>query len=221
MKMNEIKLMESEFLTNEDEIIKWIVENFNSDESRHHEQLNINDLIIKDGVVSTKDPLIVKSGVKIPKLKVQFGKVCLFSLQHCGLTSMKGFPKETITSTDSSIDDYVDITDNPIKDLDFDNMSTDEFVFTSTQVTSLKGIHKKFKKCGKLFLSSTVKSHILGTMLIPGITMVHQQTHQQEENKDLTKALDIIMKYLKDGKAGVIDAQNEMVDAGLEEYAQL
>jgi hypothetical protein len=90
-------------------------------------------------------------------------------------------------------------------------------------IKSFKDIHKHIKKVGgTVFLGRhiDIKSHILGLVLIDGSFTIVTAAGSPE----FTKALAIISKYtkiLKKTKADLIECQNELIDAGLEDYAQL
>jgi hypothetical protein len=81
------------------------------------------------------------------------------------------------------------------------------------KLTSLEGIHKHIKFIGEgaIFTENLIKSHVLGLLLIDGLKYISL------DNKQVT---DIINKYLE-GSRDVFDCQNELMDAGLDEYAQL
>jgi hypothetical protein len=89
----------------------------------------------------------------------------------------------------------------------------------SNKFTSLEGIHLQIKSIGyhkagwsvARFDVNPIISHVLGLLLIDNLSAVAL------DNKLVA---DIINKYLK-GSRDVIDCQNELMDAGLDEYAQL
>lgn len=83
----------------------------------------------------------------------------------------------------------------------------------SNALTSLEGIHKQIKSIGSgaYFEKNPIKSHVLGLLLIEDLKFV------EFDNKPLQN---IINKYLKNGK-DVFECQNELMDAGLEDFAQL
>jgi hypothetical protein len=86
------------------------------------------------------------------------------------------------------------------------------FFCVNNQLTSLKDIHKQIKRVDGSFsaFDNPIKSHVLGLLLIKGITRVVL---------DNTKVEDIINRYL--GTGDIFSAQEELIEAGLEEYAQL
>ena len=82
------------------------------------------------------------------------------------------------------------------------------------KITSLEGIHNIVKRVdGDIIITDNpIKSHVLGVILIKGCTEV-------VIDNDVVGA--ILNKYLGKGRQGVLDAQEELIEAGLEEYAQL
>lgn len=84
------------------------------------------------------------------------------------------------------------------------------------KLESLEHIHKRITKTnGTLdFRNNPIKSHVLGVLLIEGTTkiLLDEQVVQG-----------IVNKYLPNtrGNAAVIECQNELIDAGLKEYAML
>lgn len=123
------------------------------------------------------------------------------------LTSLKGAPKEVggyfycrsskLTSLEGApkeIGGYFDCDGN--------------------RLTSLQGIHEIITKINGAFYvtHNPIKSHVLGLLLIDGCIKV---------SIDNDKVSAIINKYLGKGKDGVLAAQEELIEAGLEEFAQL
>jgi hypothetical protein len=87
------------------------------------------------------------------------------------------------------------------------------FSFVHSKLTSLEGIHLRIKHIGGQanFERNPIKSHVLGLLLIDGLKKI---------SLDNTEVEKIINKYLR-GDRDVFECQNELMDAGLDEYAQL
>lgn len=88
------------------------------------------------------------------------------------------------------------------------------FDCSNNKLTNLKDIHKIIKKMNNGYFSCSnnlITSHVLGVLLIPGIIAIISDGEWGG----------IINKYLDKGRAGLIDCQNELIDSGLEEFAQL
>ena len=83
----------------------------------------------------------------------------------------------------------------------------------ANKLTSLHNIHKQIKHIGGYvsFENNPIKSHVLGLLLIDGLTKVWL------ENTIVQK---IINKHLA-GDRDVFACQEELIEAGLEDYAQL
>lgn len=81
-----------------------------------------------------------------------------------------------------------------------------------TRFTSLHNIHKFFKEINSyITIDRKVKSHILGLMFIKGLQGVEQDSDDA--------AVTIINKHLPGGNPH--EVQEELIDAGLSEYAKL
>lgn len=92
-----------------------------------------------------------------------------------------------------------------------------------TNIESLHNVHKIIKYIGGRFiLSNTIKSHMLGIMYIKGlvgIELYEQHIHPAfaQEHSQLET---IFNKHLE-GKRNVHDCQEELLEAGLGEFAKL
>ena len=81
-------------------------------------------------------------------------------------------------------------------------------------IASLKGVHEHVTGVGSMFdaTGNPIKSHVLGLMLIDGLKAIRLDNKQVGE---------ILEKHLGKGRAGMLMAQEELIEAGLEEFAQL
>lgn len=63
--------------------------------------------------------------------------------------------------------------------------------------------------------NNPIESSVLGVLLIPGL-----KKFEMDNNLNVEK---ILNKYLPNtrGKEAVVDCQNELIDAGLDDFAQL
>ena len=88
-------------------------------------------------------------------------------------------------------------------------------ILSNNPLTSLKDIHKKVKRInGAVSVSNTdVKSHVLGLLMIEGITELFIEEDE---------VADIIHDYLgsHNNPERILECQEELIDAGFEEYAQ-
>jgi hypothetical protein len=86
------------------------------------------------------------------------------------------------------------------------------FDCSGNKLTSLKDVHKQIKSIGGTFylIKNPLKSHVLGLLKIKGLKSV------ELDNKKVEK---ILNKYLPEGD--LFDCQEELIDAGLDDYAQL
>lgn len=113
----------------------------------------------------------------------------MFICRGCKLTSLEGAPEYVNAAFDCS----------------------------ENKLVSLKNVHKFIKELRSQFdaTKNPIKSHVLGLLLIKGITNIRLDNKQVER---------ILNKYL--GKVGsdrsmLLQAQEELMEAGLEEFAQL
>jgi hypothetical protein len=116
------------------------------------------------------------------------------------------------------------VSENPLKNLDgiAEYIGGTLYLNYLGGITSLKDIHKRVKHVGNkiVIMESGITSHVLGLLLINGVTEVtvgYAHTMVREEWSD------IINNYLPNyrGNHAVLDCQNELIDAGLDDYAQL
>ena len=91
-----------------------------------------------------------------------------------------------------------------------------DFYCGYNKLTSLKDVHKHVKQMNGEFwvTNNPIKSHVLGLLLIKGCTSV------ELGNKEVQN---IINKYLPNtrGHKAVAECQDELIEANLDEYAQL
>jgi len=72
---------------------------------------------------------------------------------------------------------------------------------------------------GKLVFNTLVTRDILGLFLISGIREVLMRTSLGKVKE--AKLEEIFERHLQKGKDGIIDAQHEMIEAGLDEFAKI
>jgi hypothetical protein len=93
-------------------------------------------------------------------------------------------------------------------------------------LTNLKDIHKKCPKLEfiQLNASANIKSNILGLMKIPSLKMMVYSNLSDRKpgtyNTDYENALSFIEDGIKHNK-NILDVQEEMIEAGLKDYAKL
>lgn len=152
------------------------------------------------------------SNVKLTSLKDTPMKVTGdFECRNTLLTSLKGAPKEVTGKFDCSHNpEIISLDSDPKKVGGNFNCSN------NPKLASLKGIHKQLTIMdGQFWAHNTqIKSHVLGLLLIKGCTGVTL------DNKEVQ---DILNKYLPNtrGNKGLFECQSELLDADLEDYAEL
>jgi hypothetical protein len=88
------------------------------------------------------------------------------------------------------------------------------FFCSNNRLTSLKDVHKYIMETNGAFSAhnNSIRSRVLGLLLIRGITEISLDNRQVQN---------ILNKHLGKGRAGMLMAQEELIEAGLEEFAQL
>ncbi len=122
------------------------------------------------------------------------------------LTSLKGAPSEVGGNFHADFNDLTSLEGAPATVGGY-------FSVEDNKLTSLKDVHKHVKEIGGEFYCrfNPLKSHVLGLMKIKGLTKVYL------DNKEVER---ILNQALNDGGT-VLDAQSALLDAGLDEWAQL
>lgn len=127
-----------------------------------------------------------------------------FTCADKSLLSLKGAPK-IVTGSFYCQRNYLDSLDHVPESMNYLN-------FYENELESLHNIHKKIKHCGIAnFEKNPIKSHVLGLLLIKGLT------HIWIDKQHLAK---ILNKHLN-GERDVFACQEELIEKGFEEFAQL
>lgn len=150
-----------------------------------------------------------------------------FDCSRNNLTTLMGAPTEVIGGFFCSnnqlksligVGDYggaFNCSDNLLTSLEYAPKYVEKmFDCTTNKLTSLHNIHLIFKQINGTFyaMGNPIKSHVLGLLLIKGLDNV------EIDNAEVN---DILLKYLHTDRKGMIECQNELIEAGYEEYAQL
>jgi hypothetical protein len=131
---------------------------------------------------------------------------------------------KTLKGSPASIDgDYI-CSDNLLTSLEgCTPIIGGDFYCKTNKLTSLQGIHKIIKEVnGELaFSNNPIKSHVLGVLLIKGVTGI--ELDYKGESTLLWHVRDILNTHLPNamGNKGVLACQSELLDAGFDEFAQL
>ena len=133
----------------------------------------------------------------------------------CGDFSCSNNELASLADAPSRVDGHFDCSDNKLTSLAGAPSHLDgDFYCYNNKLTSLKDVHKHITEIKGIFYAfkNPINSHVLGLLLIKGVTEVKLDNGQIEE---------ILNKHLGKGRAGMLMAQEELIDAGLEEFAQL
>lgn len=180
---------------------------------KEEQDINLIGLRINDRLVTTKTSSSIWLGD--------------FDASHRNLTSLYGAPKETEFDFDCTGNKLKTLVGTPRKvGKDFfcsTNYLTSleyapsevgrDFWCVSNPITNLKDIHKIVTKMDGMFYcrGCPIASHVLGLLLIPGLRKISGDTDWCV----------ILNRHTDRGRASLIDAQNELIEAGYEEFAQL
>lgn len=136
------------------------------------------------------------------------------------LTSLKGCPK--------IINGSLYLRYNKIAKIDDFPTSVDGSIdLSNNQITSLVGIHRYFKNYlgWKIYLGhNPIEEGIIGLLLIQGLNkqkIIWSEGGGYYYSHKLKDAVEILNKYWGKGRAGVMECQEEMIDAGLDKFAEL
>jgi hypothetical protein len=112
-----------------------------------------------------------------------------------------------------TVGSYFYCDENQLTSLKGAPRAVDGFYCDENKLTSLEDIHKIFKRINGRFTcrENSIKSGGIGLLLIEGLTSISADQ----------PAFEIIQKYLGQGKKGVLLCQDELIDAGYEEFAKL
>lgn len=128
----------------------------------------------------------------------------MFSCYSKGLTSLVGAPSH-VEEFSCSGNKLTSLEGAPV-------IILRSFHCHDNRLTSLHNIHKQITMCKLMdFANNPIKSHVLGLLKIKGLDIVMFNNVSGLEK--------IISKYLPEGD--LIECQQELIEAGLEEYAQL
>lgn len=106
---------------------------------------------------------------------------------------------------------------------DFNNfpkiIKTDILFEDNCKFTSFKGVDKHFSEIhGKVYFNALkIKSNVLGLLRINGVTEISVGADYRKQHG--WKLEEILNKHLNGGD--IMDCQDELIDAGFEEYAKL
>ena len=130
-----------------------------------------------------------------------------FTCVNNRLTSLKGAPSYVHRGFSCANNQLISLEGAPSR-------VGSDFYCSNNQLTSLKDVHRYIAEIqGNFFaFDNPIKSHVLGLLLIKGITEIHIDNMQVEE---------ILNRHLNKGRAGMLQAQEELIESGLEEFAQL
>lgn len=146
------------------------------------------------------------------------GPVLVNGYYNCSnnkLKNLKGIP--------SRVDGSLIAPNNFIDSLDGFPTQVDGYInIAHNKLTSLAGIDKIIKKMnGSLYIDGNpIISNILGVMKINGLSGIIPGLAKNTVSLNLLKACEIVTKHIGDGNKGILAAQQELIDADLEDFAE-
>lgn len=210
----------------------------------HDENSDLSQLLKANpkAVVDVDDNILLDRG-DFPKLPVKFGVVggnCQVS--NCGLTTLENAPTEIFLNFQVHNNKLTSLKYGPTKvggtyAVYQNNIATFEGIpkvlerlaIQDNKITSLVGIHKYIEECHLINMNrNPVVEGGLGLILIKGLIPGRLKFNDMsgvdmsfKDSGDLLHAMAIIDEYLGQGKAGILECQQELIDAGLERFAKL
>lgn len=157
------------------------------------------------------------------RMPIQFNVVSgSFYVDNCDIQTLRGVPRKIY-------DDFY-VTGNPaLRSLEFaPELIGNYFKFTDNpRLKSLHNIHKIIRRIGgHVGMAHTIESNILGLLKINGLkhintsyTKSHSSPGEEINTANIFKAIDIVNKYLH--TKDIHSCQEELLEAGLKEYARL
>jgi len=130
-----------------------------------------------------------------------------FDCSNNELASLEGAPSHVSGNFYCSVNELTSLEGAPSR-------VGGHFYCSDNELTSFKDVHKYIAEIqGDFFgTENPIRSHVLGLLLIKGLQWVQLDNKQVEE---------ILNRHLGKGRAGMLMAQEELIEAGLEEFAQL
>lgn len=136
-----------------------------------------------------------------------------FNASSNSLFNMKGGPDVVLG--------YLLLNNNKLKSFEgFPSIISRDLVIRNNNITTLKNIHKHIKQINGYLILDTdkIKDSILGLFYIDGLKGVGGASNDNTE----PKWVDIFNRvYGEKGKKGIIDCQEELIEAGLDKFAEL
>jgi hypothetical protein len=126
------------------------------------------------------------------------------------IKSLNGVPREINGDFVCSFNDLTSLAGCPEK------VKGDFVCSFNSDIKSLKNIHMHIERISGHFygVGCSIESNVLGLMLIKDLKFVGLSNYDKTVEE-------ILNRHLGKGRAGMLMAQEELIEAGLEEYAQL
>ena len=136
---------------------------------------------------------------------------CWYNLE---LTSLKGMPQEGVNNV------YINKCELESLEGIAPHIKGSITLDANKRITSLKHIYRHLKSCREMRIGAEVESNILGVLKIKNLEKLSIVDERHFEAKE--DISNIINKYLPNPTSDqIIDCQNELIEAGFEEYAEL
>jgi hypothetical protein len=126
------------------------------------------------------------------------------------LDSLVGGPKITMCEYSASSCNLTSLIGIPVKIGGY-------LLLNDNPLTSLVGVNKLKEMSGAIYLDDClITSHILGVFFIKGCSNI------ATINKgDFGKAVKIVNRHIRKGRAGLLPCTQELIEAGLHDFAQI
>jgi hypothetical protein len=177
--------------------------------------------IQQDGsIVDNKSRFVLKDSMLIDGyFPIKLQSVKMLSVMSSDLKSFINFPDQIIGNKGLTSSLFFSIFNKHLTSLAGLNIKSVDGAIDFSLLLNLKlsNIHKHIKSLnGELVIPQHYKGPLLGVLNIANLKRVTVHTSGKEQ-----PALDIINDYIQSGNKDIIACQEELIEAGLKDYAKL
>jgi hypothetical protein len=154
-----------------------------------------------------------------------------YSARNCSILSLSGSPSivgadfnmhnnklKSLVGSPKKVGGCYNAMDNEITSLDgITHIIGSSLFLIGNPLSSLSGINQVKQMCGGVYIHGTsVISHILGVFFIKGC-----QGLWVKGETSCSRAAVIVNRHISKGRAGLMPCQQELIEAGLADFAQI
>ena len=175
-------------------------------------ELTEDDIINVEGEINLYD---ISDGWKVVStttrtLEVRFGVCVSFKASHMNLSSMVGCPK--------IVTNKFDVTHNSIRTLEGLPLNAQVVDLRNNPIQSFEGIHE-LRDCVEMWIPCSITSNMLGLLKMKTLKKLYCDTNFNTSNTQFHAAFKIVKYHFHHGR-NLLACQEELIDAGLKDYAE-